>query len=199
MRILFTLALVCLAVSSSFAQRNRSGSYNRIGIAGGYEMRTYDGDLDLTNDGGFYIGLQTRGAFKNNWDMVYGVTLSQSNFSLGRDLEYQQYAGQIKLMPSYNIISRHLNVDLGLTANFQGSLERQTDDEDVNAVILAAGGAPETIETNLFGAGAIVGLSGGFEGFRATLHYEYSITNVINDGDVQARSGRLLAGVVVYL
>lgn len=107
MKKLTILAILFLA-SFSYAQHGYRDS-NRIGISGGITS------LDLLSDQfnakpgqGWLASLSLRGNYYNNWQMVYGMNFTDSNFSLqsvsGTEIDYKLSAVQVHLVGSYMVI-----------------------------------------------------------------------------------------------
>lgn len=211
------VTLTFLFVQQAFSQRNFD-HYNRLGITGGYTLFDIStSDLTTKQAGGFIVGFTTRGAFRNNFDLIYGLNFLSTNVEvLGRNpisftdtkfIEYTIPTVQINFLGSYNIIKHHLSLELGPVLNVNGKMKvdseryedyildgydslKATDIEDISPVSFLVAG----------------GISGGLESFRASVQYQYGVTNMLgklNDRDLEntdfkGNSNNIIFALVVY-
>ena len=124
MKSLYFLVVTCLLfVTTTSAQRNYNDSYSRIGLQGGLTIFGIKTDNFNTNSAeGFKAGLTTRGAFYNNFDLIYGLNFYDLNANIKaretvasqeRDVEFGIFGVQLNLLASYNIIEQHLSIEAG--------------------------------------------------------------------------------------
>lgn len=215
----FCIITVCLCAffaTSSVAQGYRSrGDYNRLGIQGKYVL--YDistDDINVSAEGGFLGGLATRGKIYNNWGAIFGVDFLSVNLDVesttSQSVGYNLIGVQVNVWPSYNIIGQHLSIEAG--PSLQVSSRLRLDDSNQEALNILGPvtvSAEELQEVSRILPLVGVGISGGFERFRFTVHYQYGLTNIFNrlndensgaspinfDGNVSAIAG----GIIVYL
>ena len=188
---LLFVTLVFLIFQKSFSQRNFD-HYNRLGLTGGYSL--YDintSDLNTKQGSGFMAGFTTRGAFRNNFDLIYGLSFYSNKVEIfGRDIDnssdtqyidYKIQGVQINFLGSYNIIRHHLTIDFGPILNISGKLK--VDQERFEDYILdgydtlKAVDIEEISPVNLHLMG---GISGGMESFRVGVQYQYGVFNMLN-------------------
>jgi len=200
-----------------------SGNYNRIGLQGKISLIDIDTqDFNLKGETGFLGGLTTRGRLYNEFGIVYGIDFLSSNLNLQsralgetsqEDTRYTIIGAQLNILFSYNIIEKHLALDLGPALLVNGKMNLREAGQKDNIVegytALRAEDVQEISRINGFG---IIALTGGFEHVRFTLQYQYGFTNIFDnlnqqgllDVDPGAKgfkgSPSLLAGgIVLYL
>ena len=210
--IFITLAL--LTIQQSFAQRNYN-NYNKMGLQAGFLL--FDiatDDFVTTQEQGFGGGFSARGAFRNDFDLIYGLNFMGSNISIqGTDgvttqnIDYTIQGVQLQFLGSYNIVKNHLTVEFGPTLNITGKMkvkrEAQSDYIISGYNDLKASDLSNISPINFRVMG---GLTAGLESFRATAQYQYGVTNMLNrlndqgleNNDFKGNSGTILLGAVVY-
>mgnify|MGYP000676627574 CR=1 FL=1 len=214
---LFFVTIAFLFVQQAFSQRNYN-HYNRIGITAGYTLFDIStSDLTTKQAGGFMLGFTTRGAFRNNFDLIYGLNFYNTKVEvLGRnpisftDTEYIDYtvqAVQINFLGSYNIIKHHLSLEFGPILNINGKMK--VDSEKFEDYILD--GYDNLIATDIedispFNFLVTGGITGGFQSFRASVQYQYGVSNMLNklnekdleNTDFKGNSTTIILALVVY-
>jgi len=214
---LFFVTLAFLFVQQAFSQRNYD-HYNRLGINAGYTLFDIStSDLTTKQAGGFMLGFTTRGAFRNNFDLIYGLNffntkaevLGKKNIS-SPDTEFIAYtiqAVQINFLGSYNIIKHHLSLEFGPILNVNGKMkvdsERFEDYKLDGYDNLKATDIEDISPVNFLVAG---GISGGLESFRASVQYQYGVTNMLNklndkgleNTDFKGNSTTIIFALVFY-
>lgn len=199
-----------------FAQRNYRG-YNFLGIQGGVTLFDIKTDNLVTKQqSGFTAGFTTRGAFRNNFDLIYGISFQsvsvgvEGSSVLGTDtqnINYTVQGAQINFLGSYNIIVKHLSLEFGPVFNINGKLK--LDDDDYNDYVvtgfetLLAQDIQDISRFNLHLAG---GITAGLEHFRIQAQYQYGVTNMLgklNDKDLEytdfkGNSSTIIVGAVIY-
>lgn len=200
---LFTRIMVLVFIMGttylSHAQHNY-GDYNRIGIYGGYTFfDVTTSDFNTQQREGFIAGFTTRGAFYNDFDLVYGINFANSQVGVlgsevipslginGRQVINTQYidytiqSAQLTLLGSYNIIMHHLSIEAGPILNVNGKLKldsNQFEDFVIDGYDqLRADEIQDISKVNLHLAG---GISAGIEQFRVSAQYQYGVTNTLN-------------------
>lgn len=220
---LFFIALFFITASLSAQSYSRNNNYNRIGIQGKLAFIDIDTDnFDLSGDTGFLGGLTTRGRLYNNFGIVYGIDFLSTSVNVQTspvgslqevDTRFNVIGAQLNLLLSYNIINRHLALDLGpaLLVNSKLKLDKSNQRDNIVSgyTFLRAEDIQEISRVNGFG---VVALTGGFEHVRLTVQYQYGFNNIFNnlndqgllniDSSAQNFDGTasiLTAGIVFYL
>lgn len=194
---LFFVTLLFLFTQEAISQRNYDG-YNLLGITGGYTMfDIMTSDFNTKQGGGFLGGFSTRGAFRNNFDMIFGINYFSSNveiFGTGSSseeqyIDYNLQGAQIYMLGAYNIITHHLSIEFGPVLNISGKLNLKTEAfEDYildGYSSLTAKDIQEVSPVNFHLHG---GITGGIENFRVSVQYQYGVTNMfakLNKNDLE--------------
>ena len=200
----------------NYAQRNYE-DYNFLGIQGGltlFDIKT--DDLVTKQQSGFIGGFTTRGAFRNNFDLVYGISFQSASVGVegssisGKDtqnINYTVQGAQINLLGSYNIIVKHLSLEFGPVFNINGKLKL---DEDKFKDYVLTGyemlTAKDIQEISTFNIHIAAGLTAGLEHFRVFGQYQYGLTNMLgklNDKELENKnfkgnSSTIIVGAVIY-
>lgn len=202
---------------SLWAQYDDANSH--IGVSGGYSyMSILTDDFKVTPLGGFNVGFTTRGMFYDYWDLVYGMDFFQTSvamdgYHLGstqmEQVEFMNKGVQVHLLGSYRAISDHLNFDFGPIFQLNDKLEAKNSQQEyiLEGTALKAADVADVSKFNvLLGAG----VTGGSMHVRASLFYQYGLTNffsklnktepVSNAGyNLKGNLSLLTAKVVFYL
>lgn len=196
------------------AQRNYRG-YNLLGITGGVSFTGIETDDFVVKSGtGFSGGFTNRGAFRNNFDLIYGINYQSSKVSIegrnGSDVQYMDYSiqgAQINFLGSYNIIVKHLSLEFGPIFNFNGKMKLdQTSQENYilsGYETLAAKDIEDISKFNIHLAG---GITAGLENFRVSAQYQYGLLNMfeklnsmdLEKTDFKGHSTTILLAAVIY-
>lgn len=211
------LTVICLIFFQQiYAQRNFD-HYNFLGIQGGitlFDIQTKD--LITTTQSGFTAGFTTRGAFRNNFDLVYGISFQSTSVgvegknSSGRDtqnINYTLQGASINFLGSYNIIVKHLSIEFGPVVNINGKLK--LDDDKFKDFVLTGYetlSAKDIQDISKFNVHLAGGLTAGFEHFRVFGQYQYGLTNMLgklNDQDLENKNFKgnsftMIVGAVIY-
>ncbi|MEL6810889.1 MAG: hypothetical protein AAFP76_06095 [Bacteroidota bacterium] len=189
--VIVTTALLAFQVTT--AQRNFDQN-NHLGLIGGIGFFDINTDNFNTEKGtGYYLGFTTRGAFYNNFDLIYGVSFLQNQVGIfGRDasgagnfpeqyVDFTTLAAQINLLGSFNIIHNHLSIEAGPILNVNGKLK--VDREEFEDFVLdgyetLTAKDIENVSRVHFHAAA--GITAGIENFRVGAMYQYGVTNLLN-------------------
>ncbi|WP_347373615.1 outer membrane beta-barrel protein [Aequorivita sp. Q41] len=206
-----------LIFTQSFAQRNYDGS-NFLGIQGGlsfFDIQT--DDLVTQQRQGFSAGFTTRGAFRNDFDLIYG--LSFQNASVGvegsavlendtQNIGYTIQGAQLNFLGSYNIVVKHLSIEFGPVLNINSKMK--LDNEKFEEYILTgynAITANDIQEISRFNVRLAGGLTAGLEHFRLSAQYQYGLTNILgklNDKGLENKNFKgnsttiIVAGVIYF-
>ncbi|MDN3723079.1 outer membrane beta-barrel protein [Aequorivita sp. SDUM287046] len=215
-RQLLTVSFLFFLFQQTYAQRNYEG-YNFLGIQGGisfFDIQT--DDLVTEQREGFIAGFTTRGGFRNNFDLIYGISFQSESVGvegsdpLGTDTQkigYSVQGVQINFMGSYNIIMKHLSVELGPVFSINGKMK--LDREEYEDYILAGYNtltAAEIQDISVFNVRLAAGLTTGLEHFRISAQYQYGLTNMLgklNDqglenNDFKGNSSTIILMGVIY-
>ncbi len=198
------------------AQRNYNG-YNFLGLQGGltlFDIST--DDLVTKQQEGFTAGFTTRGAFRNNFDLIYGLSFQSATVGVeGRNPEnsktqnigYSIQGAQLNLLGSYNIIVKHLSLEFGPILEINSKMK--LDDAKFENYILSgynALTANDIQEISRFNARLAAGLTAGLEHFRLSAQYQYGITNMLgklNDKNLEntnfkGHSTTIVLAAIIY-
>jgi len=215
LRLLFFICAILLSISAN-AQRSTK-IYNRIGIQGVHTLTTlHTNNLNTIQSDGFLAGLSTRGAFYNNFDLIYGIDFLQTDVDIqGREeaILYTLSGVQVKLLASYLIAGEHLSLEFGPILQVNGGLKLDDQNQENQILegytLLNAGDLEEISRVNgMFTAG----ITGGLEWIRLTAAYQYNFTNILNKlnsedlnlkdpaaTNFKGNLGLITAGIVIYL
>jgi len=191
---LFFVTVLLATFQLSLAQRNFDQS-NHIGVAGGITFSDLLTDNFNTEQGtGFIVSFNTRGAFYNNFDLIYGLNFLQTKVGISASnatdptilfteqfVDYAISSAQIKILLSYNIIAKHLSVEAGPLLNVNGKMN--IDDERFENFIingfdqLRAGDIQNISKINAHLTG---GITAGLTNIRLSAQYQYGLTNTLN-------------------
>ncbi|WP_051285381.1 outer membrane beta-barrel protein [Aequorivita capsosiphonis] len=212
----FIAVFFCIFFQQIYSQRNYE-DYNFLGVQGGitfFDIKT--DDLVTEQHSGFMAGFTTRGAFRNNFDLIYGISFQSASIGVegssfsGADTQniaYTIQGAQINFLGSYNIIVKHLSLEFGPVLNINGKLK--LDNEKFKDYVLTG---YETLATediqdiSKFNVHLAGGLTAGLEHFRIYGQYQYGVTNMLgklNDKDLEKKdfkgnSSTILVGAVIY-
>ena len=188
------VTLSFLFLQTAVAQRYFQHS-NHIGLSGGLAIFDIDTNNFVTEQGGGYmIAFNTRGAFYNNFDMIYGINFVQTNVGiLGRNvtnagsalqtqfIDYTLPSAQIKLLMSYRIIGDHLSIEAGPMLNVNGKMKLQRNGFDDYVLEGYTSLRAKDIENVSRVNGRLAaGITAGITNFRLSAQYQYGFTNVFN-------------------
>ena len=193
------VTLLLLFTKEALSQRNYDGS-NFMGISGGYTMfDIMTSDFNTKQAGGFLGGFSTRGAFRNDFDLIFGLNYFSNNVEIfGADstspsetqyIDYNLQGVQLYFLGSYNIIQNYLSLEFGPVLNISGKLKLKTETfEDYildGYSELLAKDIQEVSPVNFHLHG---GLTGGVKNFRLSVQYQYGVTNMfgkLNKNDLE--------------
>lgn len=181
------LALIILFLSTtiSLAQHGYRDS-NRIGIAGGItQLSLFSDQFNAKPGKGYVLNLQMRGNYYNDWQMVYGMNFTESNFSLqsvaGTDINYKLSAVQVHLVGSYMVIENHLTLEIGPVLQINGKLKIDQDQELLPLKDSPGILAKDLRNINQISGNIMGGVTFGVKHFRINVNYQYGFINVLNN------------------
>jgi hypothetical protein len=194
---LFFVTLLITTTQQAFSQRNYDG-YNLLGISGGYSMfDIMTSDFNTKKGGGFLGGFSTRGAFRNDFDMIFGINYFSNNVEIfgasttgeEQHIDYNLQGAQLYMLGSYNIITHHLSIEFGPVLNISGKLKLKTEQFEEYILdgytFLKAKDIQEVSPVNFHLHG---GITSGIENFRVSVQYQYGVTNMfgkLNKNDLE--------------
>ncbi len=208
----------------AIAQKNYEQN-NHLGLIGGIGFFDINTENFETEQGtGYIFAFTTRGAFYNNFDLIYGVSFLQSEVGvLARNstdpannfqsqyVNYTIQAAQINFLGSMNIISNHLSLEAGPVLNVNGKMKIDQEEFE-NFVVegydtLKAGEIQNVSRVHFHLAG---GITAGIENFRLGAMYQYGVTNFFNrfndnpdiekpEGKFEGHSSTILLTATLYL
>lgn len=213
MKKFFLLALALFSTATLLGQRRFQES-NAIGIMGGVNYTTLEtSNFSTKPELGWNGGLQVRGNFYNDFDMVYAIQFSGQRFSVAtlngammvEDVTYTISGGQVSLMLSYKIVENYLSVEAGPVFQFNGKMALDERHEQ-NTIAGTTLKAVDIVDINPFNLHAAVGFTAGVKHVRLSVQYLYGINNVLNNlngdnlgYDFKGRLGIVSGNIVVYL
>ncbi len=190
------VTLTTLFIYQSRAQRNYD-DYNLLGLQGGLSQTNILTDDFTTEVGsGFIGGFTSRGAFRNNFDLIYGINFVSSNVDIlannGSEdvfVTYSLEGAQINFLGSFNIVKKHLSLEFGPMLNINGKLKPKSESQNSFLLdgydTLKVEDIQDVSKINFHLAG---GVTAGLEHFRISALYQYGVTNLfgkLNDADLE--------------
>lgn len=202
----------------------RSTDYNRLGLQAGYVIFDLSTEnLETVRTNGFSGGFSTRGAFYNNFDLIYGIDFIQSEVGVMArpdntqtevsEVAYTLRGAQIRLTGSYLILGEHLSIEFGPV--FMINSKAELNDKSKEEFILSGYEflqAQDIQEWSRFNLNGLIGVTAGFERLRLTANYQYGVLNTLNRlnrenlqekdpaaVDFKGNLGLFTAGIVFYL
>lgn len=214
---LLLVTLLILFIQSISAQHNYD-SYNRLGLTAGFSLFDINtNDLTTSQGTGFMMGFTTRGSFYNQFDFIYGINFMNNKIEvLGshptnlldkQNIDYTIQGIQVNFLGSYNIIRHHLTIDAGPVLNINGKMKINTESLE-NYILdgystLRAQDIQDISKVNFHLA---TGITAGLENFRLMAHYQFGITNTLNNlndkdleySDFDGKSSTIILSAVLY-
>ncbi|MFT5925577.1 MAG: hypothetical protein ACI9WL_000313 [Rubritalea sp.] len=174
----------------------RKYSYNnRTGLGGDATFfNIVSDDVKVSQGAGWSVNFETRGNFRDDFDLIYSLGVFNHNFSVNEHLTNDQIdmsmvGVELKFLLAWKILqSDYFSIEAGPALQLNGELkignEEQYQDSftgELDPVALKE--FQNTMPLNLNG---IIGFSGGVRNFRVTVHYHYSF--------IESLTGTNLAG-----
>lgn len=185
MKRLLLLTTFLLISLNTFAQYGYRDS-NRIGITGGLtQLNLFSNQFNAQPEQGWIGGFSLRGNFYNNWQLVYGMNFTDSNFSLqsiaNEDINYKLSAVQVHLVASYMVVKNHLTLEIGPVLQINGKLKI----DDKNELKFLKDSpflqAQDILKINQINGNVMAGFTAGVKNFRLNINYQYGFTNIMNN------------------
>lgn len=178
-----------LAPAINYSIPSRKISYNNrlgLGVDATFFNITSD-DVEVTQGTGFSINFETRGDFRDDFDLIYSLGIFNHNFSVnenltGDQIDMNMLGVEIKFLLAWKIAqSDYFSIEAGPALQLNGELKIDNEDRyeesftgGFNAVQLNE--LQNSMPVNLNG---VVGFSGGVRDFRITAHYHYSFVDAL--------------------
>lgn len=204
----------CVFILTLNAQRNYGG-YNHLGINGGISIYNITTPNFETESGtGFVAGFTTRGEFYGSFDILYGISFSNSELGIKASnalntqfVDYQIQGVQLNVLGSYNIIRNHLSIEAGPVLNVNGKMNLKSESfEDYIIDGYTTIRTQDIQDISTFNVHAVGGIMAGIENVRLSAHYQYGINNVFNslndknleESNFKGNSSNVVLAIYVY-
>jgi len=182
-------------INPAFAQRKLpANSYNWVGVQGGitYSKISSD-DLDFNYETGYTGGFSTRATAGDHILFIYGINFFKAKTSMEvrevntlepRKINFNLSGAQINFFLGYRILGEHLSVELGPILQLSGKL---TPDEGSENYGLRDYDTDVEVLENITKANMSLAaqISGGFPKLKLWVQYQYGISNMFGDIDLQ--------------
>ncbi|MDT0555590.1 outer membrane beta-barrel protein [Patiriisocius hiemis] len=212
----FVTIFFLFVIQFGFAQRNYD-DYNKLGLTGGITLFDISTTDLVTEQGtGFTGGFTARGAFRNQFDLIYGINFINSNIGVAarditgldqQSLEYTIQGVQINFLGSYNIIRHHLSIEFGPLLQVNGKMKLQSERFEGYIIdgynTITARDIEDISKVNFRVLG---GITAGIEGVRLSAQYQYGVSNMLsalNDKNLEntnfeGNSSTIVLGAAIY-
>lgn len=220
------LIVIGLCSSSTYAQgRGGEGKHNMFGLKAA--MTLFDIKTDNINtiaESGFIGGLATRGDFYDNWDIQFGINISNNKLKVEarelpiitsvEEIEYNLLNAQVHLLFGYKIFGGNkrldnkfkLTAELGPVLMINSKMKLANDAQEDYFIEEAGITAKELTDVTPININGLVGLSMGLSRLRIFGHYQYGFNNFLNnlnklDGNTEKFKGHVSMyqfGVLLY-
>lgn len=202
--LLISTFLCCHAIN---AQRNYSYN-NKIGV--GIDATFFNlqsEDVAVNGKIGWSAGLENRSSYRPFIDFIFGIHLFNNKFSVQEaisldEIEMNVIGAELKFLLAYKIANKnYLSLEAGPALSFNGEFKVANSNYDDSII---TGPSAVTIasfqQTTPFNVNGIIGLSGGLEKIRVSIHYHYSFLDVLNgknfnSEELNGNMGYVTAGV----
>lgn len=173
--------------SINYVPITREYSYNnRLGLGGDATFfNITSDDVVVTQGTGWSANFETRGDFRDDFDLIYSLGVFNHNFSVNENVTNDQIdmsmlGVEIKFLLAWKIAqSDYFSIEAGPALQLNGELKIDNEDRygesfigGSNAVVLKE--FQNTMPVNLNG---VIGFSFGARSFRVTAHYHYSLVD----------------------
>jgi hypothetical protein len=197
----------------TYVPATRKYSYNnRLGLGGDATFfNITSDDVDVTQGTGWSANFETRGDFRDDFDLIYSLGVFNHNFSVNENvtndkIDMSTLGVEIKFLLAWKIAqSDYFSIEAGPALQLNGELKIDNEDRYGDSFIGGANAVAlkefqNTMPVNLNG---VIGFSGGVRNFRVTAHYHYSLvdsltgTNLIGD-DIDGNFSFISLGARFY-
>lgn len=206
------LPLIALLLFTCFVQAQRKVSYNnRLGLGADLTyFQLHSSDIAINSQLGFMGTAGTRGNFRDDFDLIYGVSIFQNKFSVQealtlQDIDLSQIGVEFRLLLAWKVAqSDYFSLEIG-PAMMINSEFQLADDRFESAIIgrlnpIAINSFKEVSPINLNG---VVGFSAGARDIRITAHYHYAFIDALAgknlaDENLKGNTAFASAGIRFY-
>lgn len=216
-QIALTLLFSLLCYSLLSAQRNYN-EFNLIGISGGLTMYNINTDNFNTKQGSSIMGgIQMRGNFYNNFDMLYGISFFDTTFGMAvretpattkiNYIDLNTQSVQISVLMGYKIIREHLSIEAGPVLNVNGKFKAKNSGYEDYYIDGYSSLTPNDIgDISKVNFHLAAGITAGLRNFRVFAQYQYGVTNTLNklndqdidDTEFKGHSSLITVGITGY-
>ncbi|MGB0973698.1 MAG: outer membrane beta-barrel protein [Flavobacteriaceae bacterium] len=218
------ITLLC-SITAVAQGRGGEGKHNMFGLKAA--MTVFDIKTDNFNtiaESGFIGGLATRGDFYDNWDIQFGINISNNKLKVEarelpiisqiEELEYNLLNAQVHLLFGYKIFGGNKRLDnkfkmtaeLGPVLMVNSKMKMANEDKENYFIEEAGITAKELTDVTPVNINGVVGLSMGLARLRIFGHYQYGFNNFLNklnkiDGATEKFKGHVSMyqfGVLLY-
>jgi hypothetical protein len=187
----FCFVTITLIITTTVLAQRNYNDYNRLGVQGGISLFDINTSNFVTEQQtGFAAGFTTRGSFRNNFDLLYGLTFFSNKIGISgapvaesntnkQFITYTIPNVQINFLGSYNIVKRHFSIEFGPILNVNGNMT--VDSERLENYILdgyTTLRAQDIEDISPFNFHVMGGATLGLESFRLSAQYQYGLTNM---------------------
>jgi len=181
--------ILVFIIYSSVAAQSYKSQYNHIGLQGQYVFLNINtSNFNMEQGSGFLAGLSQRGAYFNNFDLIYGVDFIQASSKLrtrdltnkAQEVNFTTTGAQIKLLLSYLILAENLTVEFGPVLQINSALKLQNEDQKRYIIEGYDSLRAEDIqEWSRLNGMILGGFSAGIDNVRFIARYQYGVTNAL--------------------
>ncbi len=156
---------------------------NRIGLGVDATFFNINSDaVNVTQGTGWSASLETRGDFRDDFDLIYSIGIFNHNFSVNENITNDQIdmrviGAEVKFLMAWKIAqSDFFSIEAGPALQLNGELKIDKEERYENSF---TGGLNPIVlkdfqETSPININGIIGFSGGARNYRVTAHYHYS-------------------------
>ncbi|MGB1269676.1 MAG: outer membrane beta-barrel protein [Flavobacteriaceae bacterium] len=213
------LILTFLCTLSVAAQgRGGEGKHNMFGLKVGatlFDIKT--DNFNTIAESGFIGGLATRGDFYDNWDIQFGINISNNKLKVQarelplvtqiKEIEYSILNAQVHLLFGYKIFGGNkrldskfkLTAELGPVLMINSKMKLANTDQENYIIEDAFITAKELTDVTPININGLVGLSMGLSRLRVFGHYQYGFNNYLNNlNKLEGNSEKFKGHVSMY-
>jgi hypothetical protein len=226
MKSIFKINLViCTFLCTLSAVAQSQGEHNMFGLKAAatiFDIKT--DNFNTIAESGFIGGLATRGDFYDNWDIQFGINVSNNKLTVQarevpivtaiKEIDYNILNAQVQLLFGYKIIGGNKSLDtkfkltaeLGPVLMINSKMKLANDNQENYIIEETTITAKELTDVTPINANGLIGLSMGLEHLRIFGHYQYGFNNYLNklnelDGSTEKFKGHVSMyqfGVLLY-
>ncbi|WP_206052094.1 hypothetical protein [Nonlabens xiamenensis] len=178
---------------------------NRLGLGADATFFQFSSpDVDVQGETGWSLNFETRGDFRDDFDLIYSLGIFNQQFSVqeqptGDQIDMNMLGVEIKFLLAWKVAqSDYFSIEAGPALMLNGELKVKEDRYDEAVIGTAA--QPVTMEefqnTSPINLNGVIGFSGGTRNIRLTAHYHYAFFNALTGTNV---GGEDLEGNFSYI